>query len=928
MSISSRRFNRIGFTRMAAAIAVSAALAACGDSPEKLIEAARQHLDKHDPAAASIELKNALAKNPDLAEARFLLGRALLESGDPENAEVELKKAADLKYNADKIAVLMARSLAGRGQFKKITDEYATLEPADPHDRAELKSSLAVAYAAQGKLDQAGAAFAAATAAQPDYVPALLGQARLKVAAQDTAGAQSIVDSVLAKNPKDVDALMFRASLQALAGQKDAALATYRSVLEIRPATTAAHSALIVAYLQDGKLDAAQQQLEAMQKADPKGAQTIYMQGLVALQQKKLTVAKESVQTLLRAAPNDPRILQLAGAIEFENRSDLQAQEYLSQALARDPQSEFARRLLVKSYLRTGQVNKAVAALQPALDGNAPSSAMLTLAGEAYMQAGDSARAESYFNRVSKIDPGNASSRTALAMIQVSRGDSRGTGELEEIAASDKGSSADMALIATHLNQKRYDQALTAIAALEKKQPDNLAVYNLRAAALHGKGDVAGARKSLEQALSRDPSYFPAAAALARLDLMDKQPDQAAGRFESLLAKDPKNVQALLALAELRDRQGKSSQDVVDLLKRATSAAPTDVMPRAALIGYYLRLKDTKSAVTAAQEAIQALPDRPEILDAAGRAMQEAGDFNQATGLYTKLATQLPNTPQPYLRLAEVQLAAKNREAAREALSRGLVAQPNSVPLQRGVVILNIEEKRYAEALKGARAIQQQEPKQAVGYLLEGDTYATQRLWSEAQTAYRNGLAKVPDSSELALRAHTVISAGGQTAEAAKFADAWLKAHPKDLPFTVYLAGSAAKRKDYAQAANYYRRALDVQPGNAAILNDYAWVLGKMGDAKAIGYAEQANRIAPNQPALMDTLGMLQVEQGQVAKGTELLRKAVGLAPQESDIRLNLARALIKGGDKSGARTELENLSKLGDKYDKQGEVSELLKTL
>ena len=112
------------------------------------------------------------------------------------------------------------------------------------------------------------------------------------------------------------------------------------------------------------------------------------------------------------------------------------------------------------------------------------------------------------------------------------------------------------------------------------------------------------------------------------------------------------------------------------------------------------------------------------------------------------------------------------------------------------------------------------------------------------------------------------------------------------------------------------------------MLNDLAWCLGQIGDPKAMAYAEQANKLAPNQPAMMDTLGVLQVEQGQVAKGTELLRKAVDLAPQVPDIRLNLARALIKGGDKSAARAELETLQKLGDKYVRQPEVNELLKSL
>jgi putative PEP-CTERM system TPR-repeat lipoprotein len=916
-----------GFARLAAAVAVSMALAGCGDNPEKLIASARDHLAKNDPAAATIELKNALAKDPNLAEARFLLGKALLDSGDLSGAEVELKKAVELKYSADKVAVLMARSQLGRGQFKKVVDDYATVEPADADERAELKTMLGYAYAALGKTEQADAAFGAAATAKPGFAAARLGQARIRLQAADVAGATAIVDDVLSKDPKQVDALVFRAALQAQSGQGEVALETYRKVLEVQPTNSVAHSALIMAALQKGKIEEAKAQLEAMQKVLPKSGQTTYMQGMVALQQKNLPLAKESAQTLLRMAPTDPRILQLAGTVEFESRSDLQAQEYLSQALARAPESDFGRTLLVRSYLRTGQIAKALATLQPALEAKQVSPAMLALAGEAYIQAGDAAKAETYFSRASKLDPDNTRNRAALAMIQVGRGDTHAIGELEEIASNDSGASADLALIATSLSQKRYDQALKAIATLEKKQPTNLMVHNLRAAALHGKGDVAGARASLEKALSIDPAYFPAASALARLDLADKKPEQAAARFESVLAKDSKNVQALLALAEMRSREGKN-QETVDLIKRAVAAAPSDATARAALIGYYLRAKDPKNAVSAAQEALLAIPDRPELLDVAGRAMMEAGDLNQATTTYTKLVALLPNTAQPYLRLAEVQLAAKNREAARETLARGLQAQPQSVLLQRGVIIMDVEDKRFDQALKGARAIQKQEPKQAIGYLLEGDVYAAQQVWNEALGAYRNGLAKVPDSADLALRTHAALSASGQTAEAAKFADAWLKAHPKDDGFRLYLAGVAVKRKDYAGAAMQYKRLLETQPNNPAALNDLAWCLGQLGDPKAIAYAEQANRLAPNQPALMDTLGMLQVEQGQATQGIALLRKALEVAPQASDIRFNLARALIKNGDKSGARSELETLAKLGDKFPRQPEVGELLKTL
>jgi hypothetical protein len=43
--------------------------------------------------------------------------------------------------------------------------------------------------------------------------------------------------------------------------------------------------------------------------------------------------------------------------------------------------------------------------------------------------------------------------------------------DLEQVAASDTGNRADLALIAAHLQRREFDQALKSIAGLEKKQP-------------------------------------------------------------------------------------------------------------------------------------------------------------------------------------------------------------------------------------------------------------------------------------------------------------------------------------------------------------------------------------------------------------------------------------------------------------------------
>jgi Flp pilus assembly protein TadD len=110
--------------------------------------------------------------------------------------------------------------------------------------------------------------------------------------------------------------------------------------------------------------------------------------------------------------------------------------------------------------------------------------------------------------------------------------------------------------------------------------------------------------------------------------------------------------------------------------------------------------------------------------------------------------------------------------------------------------------------------------------------------------------------------------------------------------------------------------------------NNLAWVSGKLKRDGALAYAEKANALAPNQPALMDTLAMLLSEKGDYAQALALQNKILALQPQNPSFKLNLAKIHIQGGQKSLARKELEALSQLGSKFPEQSEVAALLTTL
>jgi predicted Zn-dependent protease len=176
------------------------------------------------------------------------------------------------------------------------------------------------------------------------------------------------------------------------------------------------------------------------------------------------------------------------------------------------------------------------------------------------------------------------------------------------------------------------------------------------------------------------------------------------------------------------------------------------------------------------------------------------------------------------------------------------------------------------------------------------------------------------------MKLHGVLLAAGKKAEADALARTWIADHPKDAAFRMYLGDLALRTGDYKAAAAQFQTVTDQQPDNAPALNNLAWSLGKLGDPRAVGYAERALKIAPESPAILDTMGTLLAEKGDAAKGSEYLAKAVQLAPNRHDIRLNYAKALLKAGRKEDARRELMHLQGVPQDFPGKAEVAELLR--
>lgn len=912
------------------ALAAALLLAGCGrNDPEAMLASARDYLGRNDAPAAIIQLKNALQANPDLAEARLLLGQALLESGDPVGAETELGKAASLGAPADQVTPALVRSRLLQGRSAAVTAEFGNTTLGTPAAQAQLQTLLAQAWRAQGRAAEFEAAVNAALKASPDHEPALLELARLKASKRDIDGALAVIDGLLARRSDAHEALKLKGDLL-LAGRRDLpqALAAYRASVQARPGYADGQASVVRALLGDRQVDAAATELEALVKMAPGRPGTLYLQGQLAMARNQPAQAREHVQQLLKLAPDNPAALELGGAVELALNAPVRAESLLAKAVATAPDLRLARRLLVTSYLRTGQVDRALAALPANLSNDDADPALLLVAGQAHMVKGQADQAQAYFARAARLDPADASKRTALAVSQLAAGKTDAAiNALETIAASDDGISADLALINAHLRLRQVDEALAAIAALQKKRADDPLPWQLRGRALLLRNDTAGAREAFGQALQRNPDYFAATAALTALDMAARQPEQARQRLQAVIDRQPKNVQALLALADVQAASGAPADTVAALLRQAVQAEPAERQPRVALVDHYLRRNDPKAALAEAQAAVAALPDAPEVLDALGRAQQASGDTNQALASFNKMQGLMPGNPLPLLRLAGAHAANRDTPAAIDQLRKALALQPDLLPAQRALVELAVRGNQTPLALDTSRQVQKQRPREAAGYVLEAEVHGASKNWGAAAGVLRTGLKAAP-APELVVRLFNVLLADGKAADAERLGADWLRTQPRDAVVPMFLGDRAIAANQLPDARRHYERVIALQPQNAVALNNLAWVSGQQGRDDAVALAERANQIAPDQPAFMDTLAVLLSERNEHARALELQKRVVAMQPQTPLFKFNLARIHIRAGEKAPARALLDELAAMGDRFNRQAEVEALKKGL
>jgi putative PEP-CTERM system TPR-repeat lipoprotein len=620
----------------------------------------------------------------------------------------------------------------------------------------------------------------------------------------------------------------------------------------------------------------------------------------------------------------------MSGAVELRLGMMVQAEQHLRQYLTAFPDNVQARKLLAQALLQSAKPGDATAVLTPALKAKsaAGDAQLYALAGESSLKSKDFSKATEYFEKASALSPNTPALHTSLGISKMGEGDKAGAlNELQQGATLEtKSAHPGIALVRAQLAVKNFDAALAAVEKLEKQQPKDPQVHDLKGIVYAAKGDVASARTHFEKAVALQPGYFPSTINLARLDVLAKKPQDAKQRFEAIVAKDKKNIDALSALAALAATQG-HIEETTSWLEKANTENPDAVLPAMRLATVYLQTKQHQKALLLLRKIQTVNPTNPELLDLLGQAQLANNDKNGALDSYSKLVKLAPKSAIALVRLGAVYSMLDNDSSASEQLKRAVALDPKLIPARISQIQLAMRKKNPDEALAIAREVQKLDAKAPLGYLLEGEVQMALNKPALALPALEKAfaLAKTP---QLLIKVAGAMKAAGKAKEVEPRLLQWQKANPTDMVVPMYLAESSLGEKQYKVAMERFEAIVKQSPKNVIALNNLAWVYQQEKDARALPTAEQALQLAPESPAILDTVGWMLTEQGNVARGLPLLQKAAGLAPAASEIHYHLAFALHKSGDKANARKELDKLLSDNKVFPQIDDAKALLKVL
>ena len=899
-------------------------------SADTRIERAEDYMEQGDYRGATIELTKVLRKDAQHARARLLLGQVEYQIGDLQAAERDLERAVEAGARIDDAAPWIARVYLASGRHEQLLVQLKAGELI----LAEPTRSIVTgrAHLAAGDPIAAAGSFRSALAIDPAATEASLGLAESQVLTGDLEGALVAVRSLTASDPAAAGAWLVAGQLLLQSGRPAEAETAFAAAAEHAAGRLTelellrALAGRFESRLAQGQLDGAAETLELLTRRSPNSRITLLLSAKLSLARRDLTEAGRILRSLATEVPGEPVVSFLLGTVLLAQGNLNQAEVALAAVVAARPENLEARKLLAEARLRMNRPDDAMAVLTPALQGDVSDPRAEALMAAAQLEAGTDPTALSRLEQSVARNPGDGAARLQLASLYLSVGRADDAAELLRATASPPGDARrDALLIRAVMESRGPAMARAEVDRILREKPDDVEVLNLAARHYLAVNDLDAAAGALDRALAIEPGHVQSLLNLASVRTAAGDLDGAEAPLRRVLLRDSGSVPARIGLAEIASRRGQSAE-ARKLLEEIRVASSQAIGSRLMLARLYLADKDVAKADAVLKEILAAAPDRADVLAAVGQLELDAGRTEQALARFRKAADLEPRQPEHWLGMARAQVALGYKSAAWESLQKALMLDPTSIRAVGHAVLFELKTGRGEQALKRVLELRRQAPASAAAASLEGDVRTALGQHEAAAGAYRQAAALQPRLYSV-VRESQARQRAGVPDPAAPLAT-WLRDHPDDVDARSIYAVMLDVSGQPDRAVKEYELLLEAGRINAVTANNLAWRYFERGDPRAEGLARQALGLAPDNPAIADTLGWILLQGGEVTEALRLLESAAKRSPDVPEIQLHYAEGLVAAGRAGEAVPVLERLLADGRRFDRRTEAEALLARL
>jgi tetratricopeptide (TPR) repeat protein len=624
--------------------------------------------------------------------------------------------------------------------------------------------------------------------------------------------------------------------------------------------------------------------------------------------------ASATLAARLRQSPDDREALGLAAALEARAGRDKAALKLLERLTALEPGLGSAHLSMAQLWLRHDCPRRALAAATAAAKLlPRESEAMLALA-QCEEAGGDTGPAELHYQEALRLGASGALPHRRLAAIYSARGACERALEHGQEAARagalDAQLCLELAWATLHLGNrteslKWVQQGLALEPAEAGRGPARAGLLEVLAVLELSEGRLDAAADAAGSALAGNAGLRFARRVLGLSLARAGRRDAALTHLTRALSDHPEDDAVRLELARAHFEAG-SHGEVVALYPEAAGLQASQetlglMVGRSALLG-----GDAPRARQILQNLADSGCDSLELLETLAEACEAGGDRATAEAVLTGACRKHPRAVAPHRRLARLRAATGRIFEARQELATARQLEPGEPELYLESALLELEDRRVADATPHAEAYLRLAPRDPRGHLARGRIYLLNSQPQQAEQCFRKALGLEPEHLDTCLALGRLLLRQGRNAEAKRVFEGFASRSSRRESVLADLASVYVAEDKPREAEAYLRELIACGPeGRPGIQPLVELLLAQKRDREALTVVEGAgNEAAAILTAQAETLR----RQGERRRARLLLERALTLGAEPEVALLGIAGCHLESGEHAQARQRLEEL--------------------